>query len=74
MARRLKDCPVLRRSSGSVIWAGFGATLGIVPGAGVHDTAEDGAVPGDFQTRWKSEAHPASIKTAANHTAAKKHR
>jgi hypothetical protein len=30
-------------------------------------------VPGDFQTLWKSEAHPASIQTAANKTAAKKH-
>jgi len=73
MFRRLKACPVLRISSGSVILADSEVESVIVPGVGVHDTSEDGAVPGDFQTLWKSEAHPASIQTAANKTAAKKH-
>ena len=74
MARRLKDCPDLRIFSGSVIWAVFGADFGMIPGAGVHDTAEDEAVPGDFQALLRSAAHPASVRTAVNHTAVKKHR
>jgi hypothetical protein len=47
--------------------------FGIVSGVGVHGTAEDGAVPGDFQTLFRSEAHPDSVKTAANNPAAKKY-
>ncbi|MEJ2657166.1 MAG: hypothetical protein P8012_08205 [Desulfobacterales bacterium] len=73
MFKRLKDFPDLRISSGIVVPAGLGGCFGIVPGAGVQDTEEDGAVPGDFHTLFKSEAHPVSIKTAVMKTAMKKH-
>ena len=72
MVRRLNDCPDLRIFSGSVIRFDFGAGLSIIPGAGAHETADDGAVPGDFQTPFKSEAHPASVKTAESNTLATK--
>jgi hypothetical protein len=40
----------LRISSGIVIPDDLGIDFGVVSGGGVHDSAEDGAVPGDFQT------------------------